>query len=164
MENTKKKPKHLWLLIGVPGCGKDTYLTETGIDPKLIVSRDKIRFAILNPEDNYFDQEKLVFKTFVYEIQETLNHYNICYANATNLNERSRLKLLTALAHDDIYINAIYFTTPVATCIERNKKREGRKRVPEQAIYSMAKAIQHPKEDRIIKYTTIVEVNNDLPN
>ena len=36
--------------------------------------------------------------------------------------------------------------------------------MPEQAIYSMAKAIQHPKEDRIIKYTTIVEVNNDLPN
>ena len=59
----------------MPGCGKDTYLTETGIDPKLIVSRDKIRFAILNPEDNYFDQDVQLRVRF--KSKDEKEHYKI---------------------------------------------------------------------------------------
>lgn len=164
MENILKKPKHLWLLVGMPGSGKDTYLKEAGIPHYLIVSRDQIRFSLLDDNDEYFDKEKEVFKLFIKNIQFKLNSCGVCYANATHLNEKSRLKLLNALDLEDAIIHAIYFNIDYETCVERNALRTGRERVPDTAMSNMYQSLTHPKNDKRIKYKSIVEVNNDLCN
>lgn len=164
MENTLPKQKHLWLLVGIPGSGKDTFLDDMKIPRYLIVSRDRIRFAFLSNGDKYFDKEKEVFNQYVKNIQYTLDRFGICYANATHLNEKSRLKVLNALNLDNVVIHAIYFDTYYEICVERNELRSGRERVPDTAMANMYQSLTHPKDDEHIKYKSIVEVNNDLCN
>ncbi len=164
MENTLPKQKHLWLLVGIPGSGKDTYLSDMKIPQVLIVSRDLIRFSLLDKYDKYFDKEKEVFSQYVKNIQDTLDFYGLCYANATHLNEKSRLKVLNALDLSDVTIHAIYFNTDYETCVDRNALRLGRVRVPDTVMSNMYQSLTHPKDDKHIKYKSIVEVNNDLCN
>lgn len=164
MENTSQKLKHLWLLAGIPGSGKDTYLQEAGISNEIIVSRDRIRFLMLDRGDQYFSKEKEVFNCFIKGIQDALDMYDICYANATHLNEKSRLKVLNLLNLSNVSVHAIYVNTDYETCIERNNKRLGLAKVPEEVINNMHMNLTHPKDDKHIKYKSIIEVNNDLCN
>ena len=41
-------------------------------------------------------------------------------------------------------VEAIFFDTPLDTCLERNRRRE--RRVPEEAIRGLARRLQPPKE------------------
>lgn len=157
MEITQKKPRVLWLLSGIPGAGKDSYLAAAKIPEEYIVSRDEIRMFMLNAEDEYFDKEKEVFNEYVAAVQRTLDKYGVCYANATHLNEKSRNKLISRL-HDVTEINAIVFCVPVEDALIRNAKREGRARVPDSAIMRMYDSMTHPKYDKSIKYGYIMEV------
>lgn len=55
------------MLVGVPGSGKSTYAQELIKELEAenhtvaYISRDKIRFNALEPNDLYFDKEKAVF-------------------------------------------------------------------------------------------------------
>ena len=44
--------KHLFLMCGVAGAGKSTYLSK--IKNAAIISRDEIRFSIIGDFDDYF--------------------------------------------------------------------------------------------------------------
>ena len=65
----------LYLLCGAPGCGKSTWAKQMAQNA-IHVSRDMIRFNLLNDNDDYFDKENEVFRIFVKTIQEGLNNNN----------------------------------------------------------------------------------------
>jgi predicted ABC-type ATPase len=55
------KSKTLWLIAGVPGSGKSTFLANKVNSSKAkIVSRDAIRFKLLGDGDSYFKNEDTV--------------------------------------------------------------------------------------------------------
>ena len=132
----------LWLMVGAPGSGKSTYLKTHNIPRSVSVSRDLIRFDMLQEGEPYFSHENEVYRDFVKVIAEMLDSgkYDHVFADQTSLNEAARAKLLNALkdrraTYDEL--NAIVFKLPLETLLERNMQRIGREYVPERAVIDM---------------------------
>lgn len=145
----KLKKSKLWILVGVPGSGKSHWIANhisyfTGTTN--IISRDVIRFNLLEENDEYFAKEKEVFETFVRQIKNSLDRNENTIADATHLNGNSRGKLLRALGDslEDVEINAIVIDTCLAKCLEQNNLRKGRKIVPETALRNMFSSFTMP--------------------
>ena len=117
----------LYISCGVPGSGKSTFLNEIKDENEVIISRDKIRFSLLQPGEDYFAHEKETYARFLNEITSYIKQgYNV-YADATHLNEKSRYSLLSQLKRkgcNPYDIDAIYFNVPLLTCLERNETRK----------------------------------------
>ena len=90
------KLKKVFLLSGPPACGKSTLAEKCSNDEAIWISRDKIRFALLQPGDDYFSCEFEVFEQFINAINSALANEDISeiYIDATHLNQRSREKTL----------------------------------------------------------------------
>ena len=43
----------MYMVIGAPGCGKSTYIQNHLKENEIVISRDKIRFSMLNDNDEY---------------------------------------------------------------------------------------------------------------
>lgn len=148
------KLKRLWLISGLPGSGKSTWLRKQMFkEPHSVyVSRDEVRFSMLNDNDEYFAKENEVFNTFIHKAEGLLQEpyiYDV-YMDATHLNPKARRKTLNAFTNlNNISINSVYFDVPIETCIERNNQRTGRALVPVDVIYSMNRTYYIPtfKED-----------------
>ena len=85
----------LYLMSGVPGSGKSTWLqkhVEGKISSSIIISRDKIRFAYLSDDEDYFAHEKEVWREMIDEIVSALKFYDNVFVDATHLNTKSRKK------------------------------------------------------------------------
>lgn len=157
--------KQLFVMIGAPGSGKSTWVKkQLRNDIDAYVSRDEIRFSMLQDDDAYFAKEKEVFDTFVEQIAMYLNDDNDIYrvfADASHLNYGSRMKLLNTLKAKGvnlnlININYIYMFTSLETCLQRNALREGRARVPDKTIEEMYRSLREPEHDEPVKNVYIV--------
>lgn len=144
----KKKIRdfQIYVLCGIPGSGKSTW-AEQHLREKPIVSRDAIRFNMIGDEEEYFSHEAEVFTTFINSIVDACKSFKCCVVDATHISKASRRKLFHALdeqikGHYDTTM--IYFDVPLGTCLQRNKLRDGRALVPEQAIYSMYSSFTKP--------------------
>ena len=138
----KSKNKRLWIMCGVPGSGKSTWIQQHinyFNKSHAVISRDDIRFSMIKENDSYFSKEKEVFAEFIKQIIFSLNNNFDTIVDATHINPASRGKLLRALKNNlkDIQINAIVIKEPLEVALERNKKREGLKVVPDSAIINM---------------------------
>ena len=144
---------NLYILIGAPGCGKSTWAKEKKALGWSVVSRDEIRYAYLKNDETYFSHEKEVFDTFVNALAASVLSNKNTIADATNLNESSRTKLLKALAArlspSTYNIIFIYFDTSYTTCFRRNASRQGRAHVPEKELSSMFAAQSFPSYNEI---------------
>ena len=144
---------NLYILIGAPGCGKSTWAKEKKALGWSVVSRDEIRYAYLKNDEAYFSHEKEVFDTFVSTLAASVLSNKNTVADATNLNESSRTKLLKALAArlspSTYNIIFIYFDTSYTTCFRRNASRQGRAHVPEKELSSMFAAQSFPSYNEI---------------
>ena len=135
----------LYVMCGIPGSGKSTWLrNHVDINRKqVLISRDVIRYKMINNDESYFSKENEVWKEFIKQINYFLKEGYDVFADATHINKGSRRKLLK-----EIYIEckkeAIYLNTPVSICLERNSKRQGRECVPESAIKRMYSQFEEP--------------------
>lgn len=159
------KQKNLWLLVGIPGSGKSTWVREQlDSEYKHWISRDVIRFGMVQEGEEYFSKEKQVFNLFVRAVQADIdsNFITDIYVDATHLNEASREKLLGRLKNlDKVNINAVVFDIPLEVCLERNAQRTGRACVPETAIRNMYKNFTDPAHDKR-KYDKIIEIGESF--
>ena len=157
------KQKNLWLLVGIPGSGKSTWVREQlNSECKHWISRDAIRFEVVQEDEEYFSKEKKVFGLFASAVQADIDSDFITdiYVDATHLNEASREKLLGRLKNlDKVNINAVLFNIPLEVCLERNAQRTGRACVPETAIRNMYKNLTDPALDKR-QYDKIIEIGD----
>ena len=158
----RMKSKTLWLIAGVPGSGKSTFLANHINNSKAkIVSRDAIRFKLLGDGDAYFKNEDIVWNMYVDAIKNSLQENEHTVLDATHLNERSRNKILDRLNLDDVNINVIYFKVPLNVCIDRNAQRTGRANVPTDVITTMYASYRYPTFNEKYHYNRILEVDEN---
>ena len=147
------KQKKVWLMSGIPGSGKSTYVKKKKKkNGGIHCSRDEVRFRLLKDNDNYFDRENEVFSTWIKEIVTAINseHDDNIYIDATHLTEKARKKVLNLLPIEKIDLTYIAFDIPLEICLERNKQRTGRALVPETVIKNMLCSYTIPKGDNVI--------------
>lgn len=141
----------LYILCGIPGSGKSTWAKGFLMDA-VYISRDEIRFSMLNDGEEYFSHETEVYKEFIYEITQTLMHGYDVIADATHINSDSRHKLTKAIDKHftDYEIVYVVFETDVRTCLVRNAMRHDRAQVPPVAIHTMHNRFEVPtlEEDK----------------
>ena len=157
------KQKKVYLLAGIPGSGKSTWIRSKLTPGAEWISRDNVRFAILTDEDDYFAHEDDVFDTFINYINQTLNKDEIhtIFIDATHLNKRSRDKVLRRVQKDNIEeLNCVCFDVPLETCYTRNNLRSGRSRVPQTAIYNMYQSYRFP-DKAVENFDHIIVIDED---
>ena len=155
----------LYLLMGCPGSGKSTYLTNRIKDSTsaiTVISRDIIRFSLVSEDEEYFSKEDEVYNLFIKGIANALNFNNEVFADATHLNERSRAKTLRALGKHlkDVEVNVIYVRVPLEVAIERNENRIGtRAYVPKSVIRRMWSQTTIPTKEEGFEHIYIIDEN-----
>ena len=141
------KPK-LIVMVGIPGSGKSTFAKHYSEDanntPTVWISRDEVRYSLISDKDEYFAKEKDVFKVFAKKINEALAEGKNVIADATHINAQSRKKLLSSITVPDIQIEACVMELSLQECLANNEKREGRARVPKEAILRMYRQFEYP--------------------
>ena len=147
----------LILMMGVAGAGKSTWIKENY--PNVVpVSRDRIRFEILDEKGGeYFDHEDEVFNCFIREIIGSLVADEVTIADATHLNRKARLKVLSRVRKHADEVEVIWVKVPLATALKQNAMRSGRAKVPNDVIKRMYNNIERPEDNEGINKLTIVE-------
>ena len=141
------------------GSGKTTWCKDF-IKNKNIkyISRDEIRFSLLEERDKYFSKEDEVVKTFIQQINEGLKTQNVI-ADATHLTAKSRKMILNQITTPYSEIIVVYIKTKLRVALRRNKKRMGRAYVPEDIIRKMYYEIEIPTEKENIDELWTVETS-----
>lgn len=138
----------IYIMMGIPGSGKSTFVKSMMEDGDVWISRDLIRFAILKDGDSYFSKEDEVFKQFVENINLAIRKgANKIYVDATHLNTVSRAKVISKIYEKYEELNLVYVKVPLELAIERNNRRSGRSLVPETSIREMYAKLQGAQPD-----------------
>lgn len=152
------KQKNLVIVAGIPGSGKSTWIEQSLGENDVHISRDAIRFSLLEEGEDYFAHETQTFDKFVSAINENLNAGKRVFADATHINWASRRKLLERIRDkENIDIDVYTFATPLEVCLERNEQREGRARVPKSVVKRMFFQSNEPFNDPF-HYNTIKRI------
>lgn len=136
----------LHIVMGCPGSGKTTWCKDHITSLDRYVSRDEIRFALVEEGEEYFSREKEVFNAFTQQINSYLNGGCNVFADATHITKASRNKLLRAITAKVDDIDIIYIKTPLWKALQQNETRKGTKSyVPKSVIRRMFYQTQKPE-------------------
>ena len=134
-----------YLLIGLPGSGKSTYI-ENFEEDAVVVSSDAIReelYGSAEVQDNPARVFQIAHERVIAALQEGQN----AILDATNLNAKKRANLLAKIdkqVKDPVNKVAIVIATSIKACVERQVNRE--RKVPEEVIWRMARQFQTPSD------------------
>lgn len=156
--------KKLIIMCGPAGSGKTTWVQEhasPGVSAH--ISRDRIRFDMVLPDDYYFSREDDVYAEFCGEIHDALHcpWVREVYADATHLTKKAREKLIKNIRVplETLSIIAVAIRPSVEQCLAQNAQRSGRELVPETVIKNMYSSFEDPWDDNI-EYTEIIYEGN----
>ena len=128
------------VLVGLPGCGKSTWLERQGIAG---ISSDWIRHVLA---DDATDQtiHARVFLTMRYLLRHRLAIGRpVSYVDATHLTPEERRPYIQIGQWYGCDVEALYFDVPLEVCRERNLRRN--RVVPEEAMERMAAKLKVPE-------------------
>jgi predicted kinase len=127
------------VLVGLPGSGKSTWIDENRL-PAL--SSDKIRHLLSDDEENQ-NVNRLVFNTMRYLLRQRLAAgAQTTYIDSTNLSLWERRSWIRFAEQHDCDVEAVYFDTPLETCLTRNAARA--RKVPPEVVQTMARRLVAP--------------------
>ena len=116
------------IFIGIQASGKSTFYHERFKD------YIHINLDILHTRN----KEKLL-------LQECVESGRSFVVDNTNPTRADREKYIRAARDNDYRIQGYYFQSSVSDCIARNQKREGKARIPDQAVAATHRKLELPK-------------------
>ena len=120
------------IFIGLQASGKSTFFHTYFAATHEHISKDRLR----NIKHPGMRQVQL--------IEEALKKGHAVVIDNTNPTVEDREPLIHLGRMYDAEINGYYFESQVRQCLERNRLREGKARVPDVAIYVTAKKLVRP--------------------
>lgn len=155
----------LYLLRGVPGCGKTTFLSALPDANAYVISSDALRMQFggleMNENGEYkisMKQDKKTWNTLHDILKYRMEQGLTTFIDATHYSLKL-IKSYQSLCNDYNYqLKVIDFSSvDLELCLERNRLREIHKRVPEDVILRMNEVIQKendiwPNSIEIIPY------------
>jgi predicted kinase len=139
------------LLCGLPGSGKSTYLTKTGLAG---LSSDHLRQLLI---DDVTDQtiHARVFESLRYLLRQRLMlERPLTYIDATHLTPAERAPYIGMARAYGAIVEAVFFDTPLEICLKRNAARD--RVVPEEAMRAMASKLIPPDVSEGFAQVTVV--------
>lgn len=134
----------LVMFVGIPASGKST---KSSLYQKLgyeVISSDDIRNELLKgarlealSPDQRARLHSKTFETVRRRASEALKGGRSVVVDATNLSRKRRISFLECFRKFPCIKKCLLFLTPVDVCMERNRKRTGNARVPDEAMYRM---------------------------
>jgi predicted kinase len=153
--------RQLYVLRGVPGCGKSTWIKQKGLEAYSI-SSDAIRLLFAAPVMGLDGQETISFK-------RDADVWKMLFARVEERMEQGELIIVDA-AHSKIADIGSYrkiaekhryrtfvidFTgVPYETCLEQNEKREVFRRVPLESMEKMKERMNNKEYQAWVKVIT----------
>ena len=139
----------LYIMIGLPGSGKDTLASEiqkninkiNNNEDAIILSSDEIRVELFGYEDQ--TQNDVVFKEMHKRCKKALDEGKTVIYNATNISIKKRHALISEMRKHTQYVYAVLCLATIGTLIERNFTRPERK-LPEDKLFQMFRTIDIP--------------------
>lgn len=126
MINMEEKLNTLYIMVGLPGAGKDTVIKQTPVLRQATeISSDKLRVELYGFEDQTHNTE-LFQEMERRTIEAGKNKEDVVY-NATNLNRARRVGLCQRIKKYFSYINVIVVICPIEELYKRNACRKERK-------------------------------------
>lgn len=142
--------KTINMLIGLPGIGKSTFIRQQfNNQPITVLSTDAIRKELTGDEANTSKDKKMwatLYDRFESSLQSTRKNDANIVLDATFLNRKRRVSFFEIIRNwinnqgGDCILNVFTFPVDPKLAIERQKGRD--RKVPEKAIFSMAKFFQ----------------------
>ncbi|MBK1811647.1 ATP-binding protein [Clostridium sp. YIM B02505] len=137
-QNESLLKKRLYILIGIPGCGKSYYADHNLKDNStVIISTDEIRKSLFGSYSFCLNTNNLVIKTAKENIKTELLNNNVIF-DATNTNKKYRKSIINIGLKCNAIIIGIVFNTPLHICLERNERRCSERKVPKNIIMKMS--------------------------
>lgn len=140
-------------MIGLPGSGKSTWLTERGITA---ISSDGIRKLLTGDATNQSVNGQVFLLVRKMLRLRLKNGQEETYIDATNLTKKERRSYVKIAREFGAEVAALYFDVPLEVCKERNRKRE--RVVPDEAMDYLAGRFQPPNVSE--GFTKIVHVSD----
>jgi predicted kinase len=127
------------VLIGLPGCGKSTYLERIGA---VGLSSDAVRKLLADDETDQTIHDR-VFQTVRYLLRHRLELARPeTYIDATNLTPAERAPYIGMGKSYGCDVDAVFFDVPLSVCQQRNAGRH--RVVPQEAMEKMAVKLVPP--------------------
>ncbi len=147
------------LLSAIPGSGKSTWARkyQASHPNTYIVASDDIRKKIFgNPE--CFDDEALIWKEFLKELNVHVGEDCTVIADATNLRNQYRRYYLENTPGYDHHI-LVVFHIPFELCLEQNRMRE--RTVSDEAMVTLQEEFEEPTQEIIDLYDEYIDIHED---
>jgi predicted kinase len=123
------------IFIGLPGAGKTTLYNERFAGTHVHISKDRMK-SNRRPE---LRQQQL--------LREALVAGHSVVIDNTNPSVATRAPLLQIAREMGARTSAYYFDVPKQICVQRNKQRAGKAKVPDVAIYVTASKLKPPQAE-----------------
>lgn len=148
---------NVYVMIGLPGAGKDTWIQNNLPECKCIACRDDIRIelGLCNPGEKMAgtpEQENLVTGIFNAKLRAYAESGQDIVINNINLKRWHRNEYKKTLKYFDV--NWIYVVVKAPSIEDNIKRRAGQ--IPADVLYRMQASYQPPTPD---EYDEIIEVN-----
>jgi predicted kinase len=139
----------LIIMAGPSGVGKSVManVIADSHDDCVIISRDKIRFSLLQEGEDYFAHEDDVVRNYYDALNSMLQTHEYVIADATHATKKARRQLFANVNTKNVRVVGVWIEVPLEVALKQNAARSGRARVDDEVVKRMYRYKVSPQKE-----------------